>query len=817
MSSGFRRLWIGRVRYVLTVVVLAMTVGMGAATVRISAAFAQEPAVTSPDSLRFIQLHTDAGPRPLRISEFDLIQQAAPGTGGWFAHATFDTGIVVNGLAREVREEAVSAAYFGVLGVGVREGRPFDSRDHLVGAERVVMLSGRLWRTLLGDVTFHDGYHIEIGVERARVIGVLRDEFRGMSPSWASTDIWTPLQQRLQDAKCEFGGADWPVRIGVRVETREEERALIGALSAFDSEYLRQTWVDAKVLRLDLLRYKDLNPSLPIDSRGLVTGRTATIGLLSMSGVVALMALTNVFGMGLVTAARRKKDVAIRVALGGNRASLLLSQLWETLWMFAGALLLGIVVADGVLLLVDATNPGQFFGGLGRSALEFRISAPWTPMALAIAVGLAAVGAIAASSAPMLATWQHHSNLGAIARGGLPALLWMQWFVVVPQVALTTALLFLTVGTARVVAMSELRSPGFALENTVLASYAVQVPPRCKASLGVIRRMQLESRRALEQHLAQSSALALSAMSSPSFLSPGTARYATIEEDGLRIAPGSAGNIRVTREFPSVVGLHVLDGRAFTHADERARPDAALITPDLARQLWPSSRAVGRQLGLVWDGKVTSWLTVVGVVSQLHNVQTGQLQPTIIQLAAPDAALGYVVARASLDPAEAVRSLVAAAEAQAMRIRVHQATTVSSAVAAARYQKRFLLTAFLVTSAVGLLLGALGLYGSLWYAAERRRWEFSVRASLGASPHKLALSLIADTASVGALALLIGLGLGWMVARTAEAVWPAMPNLSVINVIGAVVVVGLAMAGAALQPARAAGQANPADVLKNVE
>jgi putative ABC transport system permease protein len=531
--------------------------------------------------------------------------------------------------------------------------------------------------------------------------------------------------------------------------------------------------------------------------------RPALILLLVGVGIVLLMTCINVANVLLARGTARRRDVAIRTALGASRRRLAVKTLVESglLSLAGGIAAIGICLACTYVLVALAPTD------LPRIA-EVRASGPVLlfTLALSLVTGLL-VGALPA--------------LG-VARGGTPADLRethrttasparrrVRATLVVAEVALATAL---TVGAGLL-----LRSfvavlgvdPGFNAEN--LLTFQMNLPARLTTNEALLAFYgDLESRlRALP---------GVTQVGGTTRLPLGSTNVSTsIAVDGRDLPVAQLPEAELRRavfDFFSTMGIPTVRGRTFEPTDDLAAPRVAVVNAAFVARVFPGDDPIGRRVRIGPNPSAVP-LTIVGVVG---NVRHGSLEET----PRPEIYLSYrqgppiapfLMLRTTGDPgrlAAQVREVVTSLGAHPPYALKPMIEVRSEAVAS----RRFLLILVAVFGTLALTLAALGVYGVMSLVVSERTAEVGVRLALGARPGQVCAAVIGDAVRLSAagvgVGLLLGLGLATFAAHQLFGVGPADP----LTLAGVTTVLLAAATAAALVPARRAMRTDPIEALR---
>ena len=677
---------------------------------------------------------------------------------------------------------AVGPDFFDVVGVRPWTGRALRAGD---GAQRAVVISFALWRRAFGERPLADGLLVEIGDAPFTVVGVMPP---GMQVG--SDAAWIPDDATVSTVR--YGR--WP-RPVLRLRADATPEAVAAELGVIAARLTAEHGSPRYAIMAQLITLGRQPP--PLDEFYVV--------MLVTTAIVLVIACANLATLLLARGAARRRELAVRIALGAGRGAIVRHVMTEcALLAFAGAAL-GVLLTNWALHLAARWAPpyvpqlGEYVPGMSWRTFAFALAAAVAVLLLA-GVAPALRAAATPPSEPM------KDGGGSTQRRGR-----RYSPLIIAEVALSTALLM----TAALFGMSSYR----------LATYQFRVDARrlVTASLGY-----------------RFGGKSPSGGVEPTFDAV-LARLRRI--DGVRDAAtrryehpwhvmvvgenGAAGehrmNLRayaiVSPSYLRTVGIPVIDGRDFEEGD-RSGAGVAIVDADGARRLWPTlASPVGRMLKLGSEDSRGEWVRVVGVTPAVASAPRRDTD------AAPDPNVYVVFPH---DTAES-RDLVIATRKEDAGLPLVIRRTLQQAVPGAGFVRverwlaghedkvrfqTFLAMLYCAFSAFALVLCAAGLYGALAYSVSLRLREFSIRASLGATRRHLLPNVVHD-AAVTALA---GIGIGAFVALVAtrylmDALYPiAFAEVKALAIAEAILL--LVAAAAAFRPVMRAVRANPAEALQ---
>ena len=719
------------------------------------------------------------------------------------AHAPMVALTRVDEAARLVMGEAVTGNYFPFLGVRPARGRLLAPDDDRPGAPRVAVISSGLWTRAFGSDPDVVGRSLGIGTQSYLVVGVAPPEFLGMPPI-PGPDLWIPIAWAEDvtptgittsvDSPGEtlFGrrGERWMFVKGRLREDVTVARATAD-LAAIMAD-LAAAWPESNEdRRLSLTRTDDVR--LPPQMAGAV--RLGAAGLMLVVGVVLLVACANVTGMLLARATARRREIAVRLAVGASRGRLVRQLLTEGLVLSSLGAVAGLGLAWSVLRLLAGVEPPVPL----PISFEFTLDARAFLFTATLATGAGVLAGLAPALDATRRNLVRDVNGGvAVARAG-----GRRWVLrdglVAAQLAVTVPLLviagLLTRGAAGVTADVSL---GFDADRVAAVD----------TDLSVIgyddRRGDRFLRDALERVRAMPGVEAASLASRAPLDLSSTRRVVLVPGVHGSADPGdSMDAAAVSPDYFDTVGVPLTKGRTFTSADTPDSPRVAVVSETLARRYWPDGAAVGRRFRLeAWDGVEVE---VVGVSADYRVRFPAEGPAPYLHFAASQRARADAVLLARTDGDAAA---LAADIRRELRRRepdaffYFQGDTLREKADVTMLPYRVGASVASASGVVAMVLGAIGLYGVIAFLVAGRTRELAIRSALGARPGTLLRLVLAAGGRVVALGVgggaVLALAAARVVARATGGVAPADPVVWA----GALLLVAAVAAAAHVGPAR---------------
>jgi putative ABC transport system permease protein len=703
------------------------------------------------------------------------------------------------GPAERLPGMVVTTNALDVLRVRPILGRSFEPADGRPGAARVALLTYGLWQSHFGGDPSVVGRSITLNSIPVVIIGVLPASF-----TYGGRDVQLWLNPR--DGVPEvFPTWDQPIR----TNRRTHYLSVLGRLKSGTSFAHAQADVDRIVAVLHA-QYPETTGHtvrlVPLQEVGARPIRPTLLVVAAVVGFVLLIACANVANLLLARAAARRKEIAIRIALGGGRLRIVQQLLTEStvLALLGGGL--GLALASALLRAVVAAKPADL-----PRVQEIGVDARVVVFALGASVATALLFGLApalTASRQQLGDVLKESVRGAAAGAGHRRL---RAGIVVAEIAFSMVLLagagLLTRSFIRLLDVNAGFNPGRSVTMWMNFTGARYVSARARQDF--VRELADRIRA-----LADTQAIAI-ANDLPLEGDDTTTGLSTV--DGRRRFPRGqellVGMHAVNAGYFQAMGIARLRGREFRDSDTESSTPVVIVNQQLADALWSGEDPIGKHITLVGDRPSE----VVGVVGNvLHN---GMASRPSFETYVPfrQNAWSYIALtiRTPRDPAAvyaAVRDIVSRLDRE---LPVHDMRTMDAVIAdtlASRRQTMWVVSGF---ATLALLLAAIGLYGVMSYAVAERVHEIGVRVALGAQPKNVVWLVVRNGLSLAAAGLALGAGGALLITRAmAGLLYMVRPTDSATYVAVSALLAVVALAASYI-PARRAATVDPLVALRH--
>jgi putative ABC transport system permease protein len=798
-------------------VVLTLSLGIGAATAVFSLVegiLLRPLPFEQPDRLVLLGdiLGARAGTPGITAPEIATYSGSATAFSSLGGYATAGYELSGGATPEQVNTGRFSAAVFSTLGVEPLLGRVF-TRQEENAHQPVAVISYPLWLNRFHLDPQVLGKSIVLDRKTYSIIGVMPRNFEYplRDGHLDQIQLWVPLNLSAEELT-DYGA--WRYQMVGRLKNgvslsqaaQDVDRVARQAMHNFPPT-MSAIHIHGDVKPLREFAVADVRPLL----------RTLFLAV----AVVLLLACLNVAGLLLVRAIRRRREYAVRLALGARSSVILRESAAEGLLLSMVSSLLGLAFAAGAirttLLLLPESMPRIDSISIDGNVVMFAVL-----LAFATGALCSLAPAFAALHTNLIESLKEGSQNGSSAASHT----WLRSALVVSEIAI--AMVLLTVSGALLRSFQKMRAvdPGFQPDQVLVASYQLplnQYPTNAAAE---------KFSHAVVERLSNQPGMVAAGITSiiPSSGMSAEAAY-TIEgqpEESWKLKfalfATTYGN------YFHAMGIPLLDGRTFTEEDNAGAPLVVIVNQTMAKHSWPGERAVGKRMHVGNPKKGLPWATVVGVVADtrlgardepaIDQWYSPVQQPAFLEGAdaseiLPHPASGYIALRSALPPeqiAQTLRSTVAGVDPLLAIEQIQPMREVISNVEAPRRFNTYLISAFAVGA---LLLAITGIYAVVAFSVSLRTQEIAIRTALGAPRAGITRLVIIS----GAKLALLGCGLGVLGSLAAsrlvsEFLFDVSATDPLIYGAGVLVMMVLALLASALPASRAAA-ADPIDALRS--
>jgi predicted permease len=644
---------------------------------------------------------------------------------------------------------AVSGNYFDMLGVQPIRGRLLDPADDVKrGGHPVAVITWGCWQAHFAGDPAIVGKQVKIDGLDYAIVGVTPPAFIGAEPMF-TPEIFVPLamseqighQKWMDDRGNNGAGAVWVVgRLKPGVSVKSAEAAINNIATELGREYPK---VDA-----------GFSIVLSPPGMGGTYGRGGIIGssavLMVVAGLVLLIACVNLAGLLLARAADRRKETAIRLALGASQGQLVGQLLTESLLLSIAGGAAGVLLAWWLIDLVNLWRPPLDIPILPHVGMDMRVLLFAAAVSLLTTFLFGLAPALQSARTGLAGAMKNDAPWHKLHRLNLRDIL------VTIQVALSVVLLIGSILVLRSLQHALHLNLGFQPQHAAVLSLDL-------AGQGYDEERGREFQRRLLDKVRGMPGIQAAAMSDRVPLTLNPSNDAVYLEGKPEPRPGDVPrteSFAITPGYLQALHTRLVAGRDVDRRDKKDATLVALVNETFVRQLLPGEDPIGKRFRHTTTGK---WIQIAGVVEDGKYWSLGESpQPAIFEPIEQRWSQGQIlIVRSPLAEAETIRLMRRSVSELDPSITVFNDRSLSSDIGMALFPARFVAVVLASFGILAAILAATGVYGIMAYAVSRRTREIGIRIALGAAPSQVARAVLTRTAIMLAVGVAVGLVLAF--------------------------------------------------------
>jgi predicted permease len=717
------------------------------------------------------------------------------------------TNVTAAGNAQTAKTELVSGNFYSGMQVKPQLGRPIlPSDDGAPGTGNVVVLSDAFWHHAFGGSPDVLGKTITINTIPFTIVGVTS----------ASPQLFVPLSMvsvlHPGTPKNNPLGPDlWWLQLMARAKPGVSDDQAQVALDTALNAVIRGTMTVGKKDTMPHLGLSDGSRGEAAHMHQLEFAKPLYI-LLGLSGLVLLLACTNIANLMLARATIRQREMSVRMALGAGRLRILLQVLTESVLLSALGGIVGLFLGYLGRNIIPRLNSQTLSGEDINVPFDWHVFAFTSTVTLVTGVLFGLAPAWRSTRASISTQLKEGSRSATRRRKA-----WSGKIIVGFQVALSTLLVMAGAFFVRTIINLNHVDPGFHAQNLLL----VEVDPPAK-------RYPSPQDIALDHRLEESFAalpgvqgvtlanvpLVAENMWNSNFYVEGD-KGKRFAEDDRRNDPDLDD---VGADFFSVMQIPILAGRNFNAQDTETSTPVSIINQTLARLYFPNTNPIGKRFRTHTEGENAKWIEIVGVCADAHYSNLREEQPPVhFDLYRQQSDVGGVtyIIRSPLAPAQLIPALRNAAKQIDPDLPLTQIRTQQQQIDADMQQERMFASLTAGFGFLALALACVGIYGIMAYTVSQRTNEIGIRLALGAARERVRAMVLRETAWLAAIGVVVGLGATLALAQLIKSMLYGLKPTDPLTLGVSVLLLLLVAFIAGWVPAYRASQVNPIDALRS--
>lgn len=801
------------------VVVVTLALGIGATTAIFSlveGVLLRPLPFRDPERLVILGEHLGTGPNtPVSAREIGMYSEATKAfsaMGGWIGASYELSG---GAVPEAVNAARVTAGVFQTLDVQPVLGRVF-SKTEEDERQPLTVISYSLWLNRFHRDPNVLGKSIDLDRKAYTIVGVMPRsfEFPLQTGRLNQAQLWVPMSLTPEELSEDNAGF-----FGFRMVARLKDGVTM-MQAAQDADRVAQQIMKGYPASMAQIKIRgDVTPlreSLVSDVRPVL--RTLFIAV----GVVLLIACVNVAGLLLVRAIRRRREYAVRLALGASAGAIIRESIFEGIALSLTGGLLGLGLAS-VLIRTALSLLPESMPRIEAIAVDGTVAL--------FALGVAVVSGSLCSLAPAFAALKTNLTEGLKAGDrtstGGASHTWLRSALVVAEIGI--ALVLLTTSGAFLRSFQKMREvdPGFRPENVLVGYY--QLPLNQYGTSQAATNFQ----RAVIDRLSSKPGIMAVGMTDSLPASNGFSRATfTIEGRSVESWKLQFSNFaNIYGDYFKTMGIPLREGRAFTLNDNASAPPVVIVNETMAKNWWPGESPIGKRMHVGNPRKPLPWATVVGVVADTKLGARDEpsedqwyapaLQPQILlgplaQSGLNNPAGGFISIRSALPPEQMVQTLRAGVREVDPLIALQQVQSMNEVISTVEAPRQFntdLITGFAMAA---LLLAITGIYAVVAFSVSLQTREIAIRMALGARTGTIARMVLTSGAKLAFIGCLLGVAGSLAASRMVSSFLFQVSATDPVIYLGGVAIMMAMTLMAVMLPARRAASADPIEALRAI-
>jgi putative ABC transport system permease protein len=746
----------------------------------------------------------------------ELIAYAHDATGFSSLGGYQQTGYEFSGAGdpAQISASRLGASTFPTLGVAPILGRTFTQKEEDTN-QAVTVLSYGMWRSRFHGDEQILGKKILLDRKPYEVIGVMPREFEfPLVPGQLNrSELWVPLS--LTPGEIASGSSSWNYKMVGRLKPGVSAAAAQQQAQRVPDEIMRRFPELANTVHLHAV-VQALNEATVAEARPLVRMLFLAVA------VVLFIACANLAGLLLVRVIGRRREIAVRLALGASASAVLRQTMVETLTLSVAGGVLGLGLAS-VALRIGVSFLPETLPRVSSIGLDWQVVVFALLLALFTGVLCGLAPSLAASRTGINEGLKEGGRTGTVGGGHAR----LRSALVIVEVAV--ALVLLTCAGLLLRSFDKLRavSLGYRTEGALTAGF--DLPRQQYSTQATVDAFNELLLRKLQQ-------LPGVQMAGITTQLPGSGQGNSMGfvPEGYAPPTGTALNLawpsQILGNYFGAAGIPLLRGRIFTDVDNHlSSPPVIIVNRALAEHYWPGQDPIGKRIHIGVVSTPLPWMTVVGEIGDIKQssaetdtlpqlyIPSGQFKAVLGQFAPPEMLTGSggnIVLRTSLPPEQMSSALLAAVRSIDPRLPLTSVESMQKVVQEGEAPRRFNTVVISAFAAAALLLALLGVYGVIAFSAALRTQEMAIRLALGSQRANVMQIILASGAKLGLAGCVIGGVIAFFATRLLRSMLFQVDPLDPVVLTLAAIAIFLLAVVASVIPARKAAYVEPVQALR---
>jgi predicted permease len=789
------------------IAVLTLALGIGANTAifsLVNTAFLRPLPVAEPDRLVALNATSQNGERNLpvfSIPNYRDLRARNDVCAGMIAYRITPISLSDNGVNARLWSYLATGNYFSLLGVKPALGRLFTLEDdQRPGAHPVTVISHESWQRRFGTDANIVGKNILVNGHTYTIIGVTPPGFFGSEIGFRP-EFWFPsmMLSQIEPGRDYLNSRDTSNffiqgRLKPGVTLGQAEAALKNIAAQLAREYPK----DNEGFSITLAPPGLFGSFM----RGSVLSFASV--LMTVVALVLLLACTNLANLLLARATERRKEIAIRLALGARRWSIVRQLLTENILLSLLGGALGLLLAYWLMDLVAAFKPPIDIPLMLNLHVDVRVLLFTCLASVLTGVAFGLLPALQTTKPELVPALKDETFIGGYRR------LWLRNGLVVMQVALSLLLLICAGLVLRGLQNAQRISPGLLTDHAVEMSFDLALQGYDEARTRQFRERLLQRVRALPGVTA--AGLSDYVPLSMNINSESISVEGQVTPQGANAPSVVAG--RITQGWLAAFGTRLVQGRDFTEQEIAASQRVAVVNERFARRFWPGQSALGKRVSI--DGDSGPWIEIVGVVEDGKYFSLSEEPQPLLYRALRPAAGSFLtlIARTSGDERQMIQALRGEFQQLDATLPVYNVKTLTEHMDVPLFPARVAAGLLAGFGLLALLLAAIGIFGVMSYAVGQRQREIGIRMALGASAAQVLRMVFGQGLRLMLSGVAVGLALAVLGTRWLASLLYGVSALDVLTFAGVTLLLAAVAGLACWLPARRATKVDPLIALR---